>query len=279
MGVHFKENEEKITLWMIIFGIILVAVLLITLISYILNIYSKPTEDMSISKTENVIVENKDEDNEEEFEDVSIEIGKKVNEEQNNILNDALNNESNQENQIETSENTNKTIKDNSNIEEKKENIAKKDELKEEDTQKNVETKKEVKFIVPVEGTIIKEFAPDSLIYSNTLQEWITHNGVDIKADKTSVVVSACDGVVSAIKNDPRYGLTVIIDHEDGFKTLYANLLTAEYIVVGENVKSGQTIGTIGNSANFEIADEYHLHFEIIKDGEYDNPKNYISFE
>ena len=123
---------------------------------------------------------------------------------------------------------------------------------------------------------IVRDFAKENLIYSNTLKEWITHNGVDIKADKASVVVSACDGKVSAINNDPRYGLTVIIEHNDGYKTVYSNLLTAEFVVEGEEVKAGQTIGTIGNSANFEIADDYHLHFELIKDGKYIDPVSFF---
>ena len=116
-------------------------------------------------------------------------------------------------------------------------------------------------------------------MYSNTLQEWVTHNGVDIKADKTSVVKAAAEGTVSAIKNDPRYGLTVIITHDDGYQTVYSNLLTAEFVVKGEKVEGGQTIGTVGNSASFEIEDEYHLHFELLKDNEYLNPVNYINFE
>ena len=113
-------------------------------------------------------------------------------------------------------------------------------------------------------------------MYSETLKEWITHNGVDIKADKASEVVTVCDGKVSAIKNDPRYGLTIIIEHKDGYKTVYANLLSAEYVVEGEEVTTGQVIGTIGNSANFEIADDYHLHFEVTKDGEYVDPLEVI---
>ena len=49
--------------------------------------------------------------------------------------------------------------------------------------------------------------------------------------------------------------------------------------VKGEKVEVGQTIGTVGNSASFEIEDEYHLHFELLKDNEYLNPVNYINFE
>ena len=131
-------------------------------------------------------------------------------------------------------------------------------------------------FIKPVEGEIVKEFARDSLVYSETLDEWITHFGVDIKAERTTVVKAAAPGTVTAIKNDPRYGLTVIIEHVNGFKTVYSNLLTTEFVSEGEKVTEGQSIGTIGNSAVFEISDEPHLHFEILKDGEYLDPKLYI---
>ena len=131
-------------------------------------------------------------------------------------------------------------------------------------------------FTLPVEGEIMKKFAKDELVYSETLQEWTTHFGVDIKVPRTTVVKSAEQGIVTAIKNDPRYGLTVIIEHVNGFKTVYANLLTTEFVNVDEKVEKGQSIGTVGNSAAFEILDEPHLHFEIIKDGEYLDPQLYL---
>lgn len=136
--------------------------------------------------------------------------------------------------------------------------------------------KKELKFIQPVEGEIIKEFAKENLVYSKTLEEWVTHLGVDIKADKTTVVKASEDGVIRSIKNDPRYGLTVVINHDDGYQTVYANLLTAEFVVEGESVTKGQTIGTVGNTATFEITEEPHLHFEILKDSENVDPSIYI---
>lgn len=129
-----------------------------------------------------------------------------------------------------------------------------------------IEEKKELNFIYPVEGEIIKEYSKDNLVFSETLQEWTTHNGLDIKADRTTVVKAAEDGTVIAIKNDPRYGLTVVIEHIDGYKTVYSNLLTAEFVVEDEKISKGQSIGTVGNSAAFEIADEPHLHFEMLKD-------------
>lgn len=137
-------------------------------------------------------------------------------------------------------------------------------------------TKKELRFAKPVEGEIVKEFAKDKLVYSETLKEWVIHNGIDIKAEKTTIVKSAEEGTIKSIKNDPRYGITVVVEHQDGYKTVYSNLLTAEFVKEGEKVTQGQTLGTVGNTATFEIADDPHLHFEILKDDEYVNPEQYI---
>lgn len=159
---------------------------------------------------------------------------------------------------------TNSTNKDNNSVETNSKNIEKKEDR--------------IELEAPIKGEIIREFAKDSLVFSNTLQEWVSHNGVDIKADKTSVVKAAAKGTVAATKNDPRYGLTVIINHDNGYQTVYSNLLTAEFVVKGEKVDIGQSIGTVGNSASFEIEDEYHLHFELLKDSEYLNPTQYMNF-
>ena len=94
-----------------------------------------------------------------------------------------------------------------------------------------------------------------------------------LKADKTTVVKSSAAGTVKYIKNDPRYGLTIVIEHKSGYKTVYANLLSTEFVVVGENVEQGQTIGTVGTTSTFEVLDDPHLHFEIIKDDEYLDPQ------
>ena len=141
-----------------------------------------------------------------------------------------------------------------------------------EDTDKEEEVK-DPEFIMPVEGDILREYAKENLVYSATLDEWITHNGLDIAAEKTTVVKASAEGTVKSIKNDPRYGLTVVIEHVNGFSSVYSNLLTAEFVEEGEKVEQGQTIATVGNTATFEIADESHLHFEILKDNESIDPE------
>lgn len=209
----------------------------------------------------------------------SSSIGKSVNEakeESNTVVvvdtsSEKSKNEGNQiKNNKETSENkSNKTS-----------NTTIKEESKSVNTEKNV-AKKETKksdpvFSMPVEGDVIKEYAKDKLVYSDTLKEWVTHAGIDIKADKTTIVKASEEGKIKSIKNDPRYGLTVVIEHNNGYSTVYSNLLTAEFVTAGENVKKGQTIGTVGNTATFEISDESHLHFEILKDNVQIDPNMYI---
>lgn len=159
----------------------------------------------------------------------------------------------------------------NSNVQ-KQENI---ENAKKEEVTPKV-TKKELKFEAPVAGEILKDFANETLVYSKTLDEWTTHLGIDIKGDKTSIVKAAEDGTVESIKNDPRYGLTVTISHIDGFKTVYSNLLTAEFVSEGATVSKGDTIATIGETASFEILDECHLHFEMYKDETAVNPTLYL---
>lgn len=135
--------------------------------------------------------------------------------------------------------------------------------------------KKELKFVVPLEGEIYKDYSESNLIYSETLEEWTVHLGVDIKAEKGTPVIAAEDGTVESIKNDPRYGLTIILAHEDGFKTVYSNLQTAEFVQEGQVVGKGKTIASVGENASFEIAEGAHLHFEMTKDGEKVNPTIY----
>ena len=284
----FFENERLI----IIVG---TTIFFILAISIGIVMYMSTKKNLEISeKPSNVIEEIQ---NEENTENASTSIGKTVEEqteqgtlikedsEENETANTNTTNNastSNTENTTNTSTTNTDTSEANTN-ETNTTNAQNEEQPKEEpknettETQEQVtETKQEVTFIKPTDGEIIGEFAKDNLIYSETLKEWITHTAVDIKADKTSVIKSSADGIVKSIVNDPRYGLTVIIEHDDGYETVYSNLLTAEFVVEGEEVSQGQTIGTAGNTASFESSMDCHLHFELLKDGEYLDPTIYL---
>lgn len=208
----------------------------------------------------------------------SSQMGKSVEESKNEITNNVDNTV---ENRINTNSvtNTNKTNTNTASNNTSTKTVSEENKTNTINTNTQVvenKTTTEVKFTKPVEGEISKQYAKDNLVYSATLEEWTTHLGIDIKADKTTVVKAAADGKIKSIKNDPRYGLSIIIEHQNGYETLYSNLLTSEFVEVGEEVKQGQSIGTVGNTATFEILDEPHLHFEITKDGEYLDPNEFI---
>lgn len=274
-----KRMEENIRgSSKIIVYIAIAAIIMIGVISYIIvsgnregkqqlaeieNSEAKTEEqEIIVSKVENI-------ETEEEAESVSTQIGKTV--EESNKESETLDKAASS---ISTTTPNESKITQNDITETASE--KKVNETVSNETKKEEEPQKEITFVMPVDGEIIRGYAEDSLVYSETLQEWIVHQAIDIKANSRDVVKASAEGTVSAIKSDPRYGLTVIIEHDGGFKTVYSNLLTAEFVVEGEQVKQGQTLGTVGSSATFEIADEPHLHFEMLKDSVYVDPTIYI---
>ena len=274
---HEKSISDKIIMYSMIGGVAL-TVILIGLLMYSKNLRDDVRQGtIDLGDMANITNDTK---NMENTESASTEMGKSVEEAKNEINTTNSSNVSNTQKQSNTSNTTNKiaintsnitTTNTSSNVNEQR-NASKQTNAKAE----TIDTKKELSFAMPVEGEISKDFAKDSLVYSETLKEWVTHMGIDIKAEKTTVVKAAESGSIKSIKNDPRYGLTVVIDHDDGYQTIYANLLTSEFVVEGETVEKGQSLGTVGNTAVFEIADEPHLHFEILKESIPQDPNAYL---
>lgn len=130
--------------------------------------------------------------------------------------------------------------------------------------------------IYPVEGEIITEFVNDSLIYSETLGEWRTHLGIDIKAELNTTVKAPLAGVIKSVYEDDLWGKIIVIDHGNGLETKLANLGSTDMVKEGLEVAQGDHIATVGKSANIEMLMEDHLHFEVIKDGKNMDPRSII---
>ena len=133
-------------------------------------------------------------------------------------------------------------------------------------------------FKPPVAGKIQTEYSMDKLIFSPTFNEWRTHSGVDIAAPRGEVVRAVGNGTIAEIKNDPRYGFTIVIDHNNGYKSVYSNLASDQTMQVGQEVKLGDPIGAVGATAIFESAEPTHLHFELYKENKLVDPATYIDF-
>lgn len=99
------------------------------------------------------------------------------------------------------------------------------------------------------------------------------HNGVDIGAYWGSNIIAADAGRVISAYYDWSYGNFVMIDHGNGFVTLYAHMETL-YVSAGEYVSQGQVLGLCGSTGTSTGA---HLHFEVRYNGSFVNPLDYIS--
>ncbi|WP_245302932.1 M23 family metallopeptidase [Symbiobacterium terraclitae] len=98
------------------------------------------------------------------------------------------------------------------------------------------------------------------------------HNGIDLAANHGDEIRASRDGVVWLAGEVEGYGLTVVIGHDDGSRTLYAH--ASELLVeAGERVAQGQAIARVGSTG---YSTGPHLHFEVIVDDRPVNPLDYL---
>ena len=121
------------------------------------------------------------------------------------------------------------------------------------------------KLIWPVDGKIVKGFGPQ---WNSKLNTTLHNPGVDITANPTASVRSVFDGLVTTITFISGYGTTVIVDHDDGYFTVFTHL---DNLLVTKNmlVKEGQKIGFIAKESQV-------VHFEIWGNNQTLNPKEWL---
>ncbi len=119
---------------------------------------------------------------------------------------------------------------------------------------------------------ILAMFSGGELVKSITTGSWQTHNGIDIEAEVGSEVYAVSNGEIMEINNDPVWGVTVLLDHHNGYVTRYCGLSNGLEVQLGDMMVSGDLIGTVGNTADIESALSPHLHIEILHNGNYIDP-------
>jgi murein DD-endopeptidase MepM/ murein hydrolase activator NlpD len=122
--------------------------------------------------------------------------------------------------------------------------------------------------IWPVRGPITAGFGERMDPFSG---EGAFHPGVDIAAPVGTDVEAAGDGLILEAGRDAGYGKCILIDHGDGITTLYGHLSNV-FVVVGEQVKRGEIIGTVGITGRTTGP---HLHYEVRI---HDTPVNPMKF-
>lgn len=140
---------------------------------------------------------------------------------------------------------------------------------------KNVQVEEELQFNSPVKGKVVEEYSGDDLVYNEALKDWRAHSGVDFEAELGEQVVCSARGIVEQVF-DSSLGRCVIVDHQNGFKTMYANLDENTQVKEGDEIAQGDVIGVVGNTALGDSTDVPHLHFEMTKQDKNVNPVEYL---
>lgn len=128
----------------------------------------------------------------------------------------------------------------------------------------------------PVKGQVLSDYSLDVLGYDETMGDWRVHSALDIAASAGAQVRAIARGTVKDIFFDDLMGTTVVVDHGQGLESRYCNLAETPAVSVGDSIDMGQVIGSVGDSAIAESSRPAHLHLEMLKDGEYVDPANYL---
>ncbi len=132
--------------------------------------------------------------------------------------------------------------------------------------------------VLPCSGTLSGYHNEDLQVWSITMRDYRVHLGIDIETEANAPVYAAADGVISEVKYDVKMGYCISVKHGTDTYTVYKNLgeTAAEGVAEGVNVRAGQLIGFVGESAMIEIAQGPHLHLEMTVGGKQVNPLEYF---
>ena len=122
----------------------------------------------------------------------------------------------------------------------------------------------------PVSGRVLNAYSGDELVYSSTLGDWRTHNGVDYAASRGAEVTAPAAGKVVETGTDDKWGPVVAIEDASGRVWRVCGTTDAK-VKKGDTVSAGQTIGKVG-SVSCECAEESHIHLEVMEGEKYLDP-------
>ena len=131
-------------------------------------------------------------------------------------------------------------------------------------------------YVWPVQGSVARPYAIQTLLYDSTMADWRTHDGIDVACDLGTQVMAAAGGTVTRVETDDLLGTTVEIDHANGVHTVYSNLAGQPPVSAGDIVTMGQIIGSVGSTALAETNQVSHLHFAMTMDGISADPMTYL---
>ena len=128
--------------------------------------------------------------------------------------------------------------------------------------------------VIPSRGSGMFSWPTNGGYVSSTMgSRWGSyHRGIDIARPSNYTIKAADNGTVTFVGRDGSYGNKIIINHNNGYQTVYAHLSSFN-VNVGQVVQTGSSIGVMGSTGR---STGVHLHFEVLKNGAHVNPLSYL---
>ena len=127
----------------------------------------------------------------------------------------------------------------------------------------------------PVSGGALRESDPTAPVYWEALSCFQPHAGLDLAGAQDEEVLLVMDGTVTRTVRDELWGWRVEVAQTDGQTALYAGLAQS-LVQEGQHVTRGQAIGTLLGRVPCEAEMGAHLHLELARDGEAQNPQTIL---
>lgn len=124
-------------------------------------------------------------------------------------------------------------------------------------------------YLLPLNSNIVKDYSDGDPIYSETMKDWRTHDGIDVEANIGDNAIAIQDGTVKNTYSDELWGEVVIIEHGNGLTATYCGVKAT--VENGAHIEQGQVIGTVV-MIPIEAADGVHIHLETEVSGKTVSP-------
>ena len=115
------------------------------------------------------------------------------------------------------------------------------------------------------------------LVKSETLGVWKTHDGCDILCPLGTDVKSMSAGTVTEIREDPLWGVMVVVEQDNGLTVEYCGLAKELSVKTGQEIQEGAVIGKTSDTCQAEIVQQPHLHLGVKQGGKWIDPMSVIT--
>lgn len=146
------------------------------------------------------------------------------------------------------------------------------------DSDQNLEKAKETEHnkISYLGNQIIRSYSEKEPSYSETLEVWEIHKGIDVESNENQEVKSLTSGTVLDVYNDDEYGMSIKIQSNKENVFVYSSLSKNVKVNKGDKIEEGQCIGYAGNTSNVECLSGVHVHLEAYKNNVAINPMSLL---